>query len=68
MSTIAVIAIEEGIRFALKEFVAWQSQRAREAGWKPSPADVEAFLQGVRADTPARIEAEARQELGLPAQ
>lgn len=63
MSPVAAIVTEAAARVILTEFVAWQERKARDANWKPSAADVEEFFGRVDADTPAAIEAEARQEL-----
>lgn len=63
---IAIIAIMPGIKFILSEFIAWQQRKARDAGYVPSAKDVDDFLAEVQQDTPEKIEAEARQEMGLP--
>lgn len=64
MNPAAAIASEAAARIILNAFIARQEQWAREANYVPSPADVERFLtERVEADTPAAIEAEARQEL-----
>lgn len=64
MNQTTVILVEALTRTVLSEFVSWQQQRARDAAWKPSAEDIEVFLSQIRSDTPSRIEAEAKVELG----
>lgn len=66
MSTIATLAMEEAIKFAIGEFIKWQMNQAREEGWKPSQADRDAFMAHMASSTPEAIKAEVRAELGLP--
>jgi len=66
MNNIAALALEEAIRFSLNEFIKWQQNQARDPNWKPSVEDVSKFLGDIRSDTVEKIEAEARQELGMP--
>lgn len=48
----------------LTRFLKWQEQRAREAGYVPSMADKEAFLEYIRNATTESIQEEVAREEG----
>lgn len=63
---VATIAAEAGIRFLLQEFIQYQQDRAREAAYVPPVEVINGFIDKVMSDTPEKVEAEARSEMGLP--
>lgn len=48
----------------LTDFIKYQQERARVAGWVPGEADKQGFLDMIRADTTEKIENEVAAEAG----
>jgi hypothetical protein len=49
----------------LLEFIEYQKRRAQVEGWKPSEADVAAFLAEIDADTPEALKAKVAAQEGV---
>lgn len=65
MNELIAAAVTGLIRATVTEFTAWQAQRARDAAWKPSPQDVDAFMAQVAADSPEALKARVAASLGI---
>lgn len=66
MNNLAILAMEEAIKFAIGEYIKWQANQLRDPNYVPSQADKDAFMAHMASSTPEAIEAEVRAELGLP--
>lgn len=68
MTALASIAVEAGIKVLLTEYTAFlvrRQQAAQDAAWTPSAADVVAFANEVRANTPENLKAKVAAEEGV---
>lgn len=65
MNEIIAAAATGLIRTAVTQFNEWQVQRARDAAWKPSQEDVEAFMAQIAAHTPQALKAKVAASLGI---
>lgn len=66
MNPLIAAAADGLIRVALNEFLAYQTQKARDAAWKPSQADVDEFLAQIASDSPDALKAKVASVLGIP--
>ena len=68
MTALASIAVEAGIKVLLTEYTSFLARRqraAQDAAWSPSGADVVAFANEVRANTPENLKAKIAAEEGV---
>lgn len=66
MNEILTAATVGLIRAVVTEYTEWQAKRARDAAWKPSQADVDAFMAKIAADSPEALKAKVAASLGIP--